>query len=170
MHFFSIAQCFGYLAFVLGAAAFSQKNDRWLKFLIASESMVYAVHFALLGNPAASASALSSGIRSFLAMKTRSAYLAALIVAVNIGVGFTLAKNGAGWLPVLASSLATVAIFRMHGIPMRLVLLASTLLWLANNIVSGSIGGTLLELVIAIVNTATMLRIARTAVCTDSTC
>jgi hypothetical protein len=168
MHFFSIAQCFGYLAFVLGVTAFSQKNDRWLKFLIASESMVYAVHFLLLGNSVASASALTSGIRSFLAMKTRSVYLAALIIAVNVGFGFTLAKSSAGWLPVLASCLATIAIFRMQGIPMRLVLLVSTLLWLANNIVSGSIGGTLLELVIATVNIATMLRLLRTPACTGS--
>jgi len=168
LQFLSTAQCFGYVAFVLGVAAFAQKNDRWLKFLVASESLVYTVHFALLGNPAASASALTSGIRSFLAMKTRSAYLAAVIIAVNVGLGFAFAKNGAGWLPVLASALGTIAIFRLQGVPMRLVLLCSTLLWLANNILSGSIGGTLLELTIATVNIATMLRIARTAACTDS--
>jgi len=53
----------------------------------------------------------------------------------------------------------------MRGIPMRLVLLVSTLLWLVNNIVSGSIGGTSLEVVIAIANTWTMVHMftAKTA-------
>ena len=44
---------------------------------------------------------------------------------------------------------------------MRLLLLVTTLCWLANNILSGSIGGTLLEAIIALVNGATMLRLWR---------
>jgi hypothetical protein len=42
---------------------------------------------------------------------------------------------------------------------MRLVLLMSTFLWLANNILSGSIGGTALEATIATVNVVTMTRL-----------
>jgi hypothetical protein len=37
----------------------------------------------------------------------------------------------------------------------------STLLWLANNILSGSIGGTLLETTIATVNSITIIQILR---------
>jgi hypothetical protein len=44
---------------------------------------------------------------------------------------------------------------------MRLLLLMCTLLWLANNILSGSIGGTLLECVIATANITTMIRLLR---------
>jgi len=40
-------------------------------------------------------------------------------------------------------------------------LLASTLLWLANDIVTGSIGGTILELANATINLSTMIRMAR---------
>ena len=42
---------------------------------------------------------------------------------------------------------------------MRLLLLVATLCWLTNNILSGSIGGTLLESTIAAVNTATTVRL-----------
>jgi hypothetical protein len=42
---------------------------------------------------------------------------------------------------------------------MRAVLLVCTLLWLANNILSGSIGGTLLESVIALANISTIIRL-----------
>jgi hypothetical protein len=161
VNFFSPAQCVGYLAFILGVSAFAQKNDRRLKVLNALECLVYAVHFTLLGNLPASASAMVSSIRSFLALKTRSGWLAALIIAVNVGLGFVFAKSAAGWLPILGSCLATVAVLLMRGIPMRLLLLVSTLSWLANNILSRSIGGTLLESVIATVSVTTIWRMLR---------
>jgi hypothetical protein len=162
VQFFSIAQCVGYIAFVLGVSAFLQKSDRKLKALNASESLVYSVHFTLLGNPSAAACALISGIRSFLSLKVRSPYLAALFIVINVGFGFVFAKGVAGWLPVIGSCLATLAIFLMRGVRMRMVLLMSTFLWLANNILSGSIGGTLLEATIATVNSITIIQILRT--------
>jgi hypothetical protein len=54
-----------------------------------------------------------------------------------------------------------MAIFTMRGVPFRCVLLVSTLLWLANNIISGSIGGTLLEVANATINIWTMIRMVR---------
>ncbi len=158
MPVFSPAQCVGYVAFILGVTAFLQKNDRRLKFFNASECFVYTVHFVLLGNFPASASSCISGVRSLLALKIRSSSLAVLIIVINIAFGVALVKSPLGWLPVAASCAATLAVFMLQGIPMRLVLLGSTLCWLVNNIVSRSIGGTSLETVIAIVNTWTMIR------------
>jgi hypothetical protein len=161
VHPFSLAQCFGYVAYVLGVLAFFQKSDRRLKGFNSCQSLVYALHFTLLGNPSAAASSLLSGIRSFLSLKTRSPYLAAFIIAINVALGFIFAKSGAGWLPVIGSCLATLAMFLMHGVRMRMVLLVSTSLWLANNILSGSIGGTLLEATIATINTITIIRLLK---------
>ena len=159
MHYYSFPQCVGYVAFILGVTAFLQKNDRRLKVFVAGESFAYVAHFVLLGNFPASASAFVSGTRSLLSLKSRSPYLAGAIVAVNLGFGIVLAKTPLGWLPVIASSVGTLAVFLMQGIPMRVALFVATLLWLANNIISGSIGGTLLELVIATVNIWTMTRL-----------
>lgn len=158
MQIFSAAQCVGYAAFVLGVSAFLQKSDRRLKTLNASESLAYAVHFTLLGNPSAAACSLLSSARSFLSLKTKSPLLAAAIVVLNVILGLVFAKSGAGWLPVIGACFATVAIFLMHGVRMRMMLLVSTLMWLANNILSGSIGGTLLEFTIATVNLVTIFR------------
>jgi hypothetical protein len=44
---------------------------------------------------------------------------------------------------------------------MRLVMLCGTCLWIANNIIAGSIGGTALEVIVACVNIATILRLRR---------
>jgi hypothetical protein len=156
---FSAAQCVGYVAFVVGVSAFLQKSDRKLKALNATQSLVYSVHFILLGNFPASACSLLSGFRSFASLKTRSPLLAAVIIALNVAFGLVFAKNGVGWLPVLGACLGTIGFFLMRGVRMRLVLLAGTFLWLANNILSGSIGGTALEATIATVNIVTMTRI-----------
>ncbi len=161
MEFFSYAQLIGYVSFVLGVLAFLQKSDGRLKVLIAAESLVYGVHFVLLGNLAAAATAVIAGARSLLSLKTRSLMVAVAVVAINIAAGVVLAGTGPGWLPVIATCAATIAMFTMQGVALRLVLLTSTLLWLANNILSGSIGGTALESVIAAVNGSTVVRMLR---------
>ncbi len=156
----SIAQLAGYVALFLGITAFLQKSDQRLKFFNATQGLVYALHFVLLGNTPASASALLSSARSFLALRYRSWVLGGVIICVNIGLGAAFSRNAAGWLPVIGSCIATVAIFTMRGIPFRCVLLCSTLLWLVNNIFSGSIGGTVLEVANAGLNIWTMTRMA----------
>lgn len=160
MQFFSPAQILGYAAFVLGVTAFLQKDDRRLKILIAAESLTYTAHFWLLENIPASVSAFITSGRTLLSLKTRSRLVMVLIICINISFGLAVARTGAGWLPIMASSLGTLAVFMLQGIPMRLVLLCCTLLWLANNIISRSIGGTLLEATIAVANTSTLVRIA----------
>ena len=156
---FTPAQILGYVALVLGVAAFLQKSDTRLKVLIAVESIVYVVHVVLLGNYTASGSAGVSCVRNLTSIKTRAPVWIAVFLAVNVAIGVTFATGIAGWLPITASCLATVAIFRMHGVAMRIVLLVCTLLWLVNNGLSGSIGGTVLESIIALVNVATILRL-----------
>jgi len=44
---------------------------------------------------------------------------------------------------------------------MRLVMLCGTFLWIGNNLIAGSVGGTALETVIAIVNMRTIWVMAR---------
>jgi hypothetical protein len=161
MGLFSPAQVVGYIALALGITAFLQKSDDRLKLFNAIQGLVYALHFVLLGNPPACASSLLSSARSFLALRYRSLWLGAAVVAVNVALGAIVARSAAGWLPVIASCIATIAIFTMRGVPLRSVLLASTLLWLANNLISGSIGGTLLEVANATVNVWTISRLRR---------
>jgi hypothetical protein len=53
-----------------------------------------------------------------------------VIIGIYVAAGVAFARSGAGWLPVIGSAVATLAMFFMRGIPMRLVLLSSTLMWL----------------------------------------
>ncbi len=168
MGILSPAQVVGYVAFVLGVTAFVQRSDGRLKAFNAAQSLFYALHFFLLGNSTASATCVISSTRSFLALKYRALWLAVVFIVVNLWAGAALGRTAAGWLPVIGSCLATIAIFMMTGVALRLVLLSSTLLWLTNNVLSGSIGGTLLEVANASLNLVTIARMvwateARTA-------
>jgi len=158
MQWLSPAQCVGYVAFVLGIAAFIQTNDRKLKFLISLESVAYAVHFGMLGIPAAAMSAAVSAARNLISIKTRALWVAMLFLVASVILGLHYATSPLSWIPVIGTCIATVAFFMMSGLPMRLLLLTSTLCWLANNIVSHSIGGTALEATIAITNITTIVR------------
>lgn len=160
---FSPAQLFGYVAFVLGVGCFLQVDDRRFKWFMTGECLAYVVHFALLGNPTAVASSLISMVRSLLSLRTRSPWVAVVVVAANIGFGLAIATKPSDWLPLTASCLGTIALFTLQGIPMRLLMLCGTFLWIANNVIAGSIGGTALEVVIAAVNLVTIARMAREA-------
>ncbi|MGA2038534.1 MAG: YgjV family protein [Bryobacteraceae bacterium] len=170
MGLFSPAQVVGYIALTLGITAFLQKSDDRLKFFNATQGLAYALHFVLLGNSPASASSLISSLRSFLALRYRSWVLGVVIVMANVGVGGAFVRSPAGWLPIVGSCIATMAIFTMRGVPFRSVLLISTLLWLANNIISRSIGGTLLEAANATINISTMIRMVRSPARAESQC
>jgi hypothetical protein len=161
MGLLSPAQVVGYFAFILGVTAFVQRTDGRLKAFNATQSLFYALHFLLLGNNPASATCVISSVRSFMALKYRALWLAGVFVTVNLWAGATLGRTASGWLPVIGSCAATVAIFVLTGVGLRLVLLSSTLLWLANNILSGSIGGTLLEVANASINLLTIVRLVR---------
>ena len=160
---FSPTQLFGYVAFVLGVGCFLQIDDRRFKWFMTGECLAYVVHFALLGNPTAVASSLISMTRSLLSLRTRSKWVAVVVVAANVGFGLAIATKPSDWLPLTASCLGTIALFTLQGIPMRLLMLCGTGLWIANNLIAGSIGGTALEVVVAAVNLVTIARMAREA-------
>lgn len=158
---FSAAQIVGYFAFALGLTSIVQKSDGRLKAFNAMQSCCYAIHFVMLGNLPAGATAGISTVRSLLALRTRSPLVAAVMVAANVAAGFAVGATGLGWLPVAAGGAATITLFLLRGITMRLALLGCTLAWLVNNWISGSIGGIALETLMALINMSTMVRILR---------
>ena len=158
MDYFSPAQCAGYVALVLGVWAFLNRDDRRMKLLLSVESVVYGAHFLMLGNLAAAGSAGISAGRTYVSTRTRSLWVAGAAVALNLAVGGKVAGRGLGWIPIIASCGATVAFFTLEGLRLRLVLLLSTLMWLVNGWVSRSVGGVVLESLIATANATTLVR------------
>lgn len=159
----SLPQLAGYAAFVIGVISFLQRDDRRLRALIACQAFSYAVHFFLLGSAIAAFASLVTCTRALVSLYTRSSLVAVGILTVNLTLGIFTAQGAASWLPVIASSAGTIAFFWFSGLMLRFILLGSTLCWLANNLLLGSIGGTLLELFIGVANGITCYRLWRAA-------
>jgi hypothetical protein len=160
---FSLPQCVGYVALAFGVVQFLQKDDKRFKIISIFQCIAYASHFILLGNyPAACGNSISI-IRNLLSLKTRSVYVALFLCALSIFLGVLTVKSPAGLLPICASLVAIVAMFRLDGVPLRLAFLTCTGMWLANNIICHSIGGVILETIIAATNTFTMVRMTADA-------
>ncbi|GAK85531.1 inner membrane protein YgjV [Vibrio ponticus] len=64
-------------------------------------------------------------------------------------------------LTIFGSSVATWALFKTQGIQMRLLVMFNSFCWVTNNLLLGSIGGTLMELTFIIVNSLTIVRMYR---------
>jgi hypothetical protein len=113
----------------------------------------------LLGNPGAATSAIVACACSLVSIRIRSLTLALIFIAVNIALGLTCFHEPYELLSVMAICFATWGMFMMQGIGMRLFLLCGTLSWLANNILCGSIGGTVMDVLIATANIVTIAKL-----------
>jgi hypothetical protein len=157
----STPQLVGYLALACGVAAFLQRDDRRLKQFVAVQGLVYGLHFLLLHNLPASANAFLSLARNVVALRTRSTAAMVVFLVLVVTAGLCWVRSPQGLLPVAGGLVAAVAVFKLDGIRLRLALLCCTVFWLANNVLSGSIGGTLLELFILMANGLTIFRLAQ---------
>ncbi len=156
---FSVAQCAGYAAFVFGMACFAQTDDRRFKLFMALECAAYVLHFALLGQPTAVASTAVSLLRSLASLKARKPWVGVFFVGLSLAAGVWLYQGWVSLLPIAASCIGTTALFFLRGLRMRLLMLCGTLLWLVNNLLVGSIGGSLLEACLALSNLWTIRRL-----------
>jgi hypothetical protein len=160
---FSWPQLLGWAAFLFGVASFAQTSDARFKKLMALECFAYVLHFALLGQWTASASATVSLGRSLAAVRYPYKRVGLFFMALSVACGLLLYTSWVSWLPITASVLGTFALFFLKHVRMRLVMLSGTVLWLIHNYWVGSAGGTLLEGVLCIVNIVTLLRMVRMA-------
>ncbi len=160
---FSLPQLFGYFTFAVGMVTFLQKHDKHFKLWLTLQNTLYGIHFFLMGNPAAVAGMVLSILRNTLSMRTRSLWVAFALLAGSLLIGCWVVHVWWNVLPLLAAAVATISMFRLKGVGMRIGMLITTLLWDANNILLGSIGGIAMESTIAVISVITIYRIYRDA-------
>lgn len=155
----NVAQFFGLLSFTLGILCFYQRNDRKLKIMMLLLQLNNVLHFGLLGAWTASLSSLLSVARTGLAIRTKSRQLAYLFILLSIALGIVVGERWTDIFAILGSCMGTYAVFCLSGIRMRLAFLLGAIFWLTNNIIVGSLGGTLLESTLIVVNLITIYRL-----------
>jgi hypothetical protein len=156
-----IAQTLGFVSYALGIYAFYQRDDKKLKVIMMIFSFNHLLHYLLLGSIVSALSALLSAVRTATAIYVSSARIAALFIIVGLSSGIYLADNIWQLWSILGMSIGTYSVFLLKGIPMRIGFLIGAMCWLTNNILVGSIGGSLLEATLITVNLITIGRLLR---------
>ncbi|WP_122032758.1 YgjV family protein [Aliivibrio sp. EL58] len=156
---FSFAQLLGFLSFVLGIAAFYQKNDKRLKLLMLALNINHMIHYLLLGSTVSALSSLLSAMRTTTAIFIRNGYIAFVFVCTSLLFGILTTDYMWQLFPLIGTAIGSYAIFMLDGIRMRCWFFIGAACWLINNILIGSIGGVLLEITAMSVNIITIIRL-----------
>ena len=82
-----------------------------------------------------------------------------ILLVANLLLAFWVVKAAWNVIPLTATAIATIAMFRLDGLRLRYAILCCTLLWLINNILTGSIGGTVMESMNTIMSSITIYRL-----------
>ena len=141
------AQSAGFLGVALNIAMRAMTADRWLKRIGVLAMTVWTLHFLLLKAWVGASCNAIEGAVTLLSLWALPVYgrmglaLLPLLPAPWLVTGFTDS------LPILSSVACGFGMMFCEGIALRMVLLLTTGLWLAYDVVSGSLGGTLAELI-----------------------
>lgn len=139
------AQFVGLVALVIGVFGFAQTNDRRLKGFLTLQTLVLALHFALLGVWVAVGTSLLTALRNYISRFAQARILAPFFILAYATIGFS--QFTAPWqlLAVLGATLSTLGLFYCTGIRLRLLVLGAITCWLIHNIFAGSIGPSIME-------------------------
>lgn len=155
-------QAVSLVALGLCLLAFANKDDDRLLVLLISANVAFALHFVLFESWVAAGVTVLVVVRIVLVRRYKGSLpiMLALLGATGLVAGLTW-QGPLDVFPLLAGILGTVGMFMLRGIPMRFVLAGAALAWTLNNILIGSIGGTIAEALIMVTNLVTIVRLAR---------
>ncbi len=156
-----IAQLIGGIASLIGITAFLHKDDVKFRYQLVIYCQIMAVHFFLIGATVASIGSLINSLRFYVSIRSRSKVV--MLIFMALLAGFML-PNVEMWyevLPVVGSIIGTWALFSFQGIPMRALLMINSSCWLIHNIMSNSIGGSLIESAFILANGFSIYRLMR---------
>ena len=159
--YLSLAQVLGYISFILGVSTFYQKDDKKLKIAMLIFNLNHVLHFLLLGSIVSVLSALLSALRTATAIYVSSKTVTVGFIFISLVSGVWLSNSIWELWPILATIIGTYSVFVLKGIQMRIGFLIGATCWLINNILVGSIGGTLLEVTVISVNVMTIFRLLK---------
>ncbi|GGE55223.1 permease [Streptosporangium jomthongense] len=141
---------------------FASKRDDRLLVLLISANVAFALQFALFGSWTAAILSLLVIGRILLARRYVGNWQVMLaVLAVNLVAAVLTWRSPVDFFAIAAAVFGTLGMFMLRGIPMRLMLAAAAFAWMLNNIVIGSVGGTLAEAMVLVVNFITICRLAR---------
>ncbi|MEO9946681.1 YgjV family protein [Paraglaciecola sp.] len=156
-----VAQSIGLIALCIGVSAFFQKNDQKLRYFLTVFTLFMTVHFLMLGQWTGALMAFLGSLRNYASSRTNSLKVMYGFIFVAWLLAIPNMENLVHLLPVIATTFGTLAVFRMHGIKLRLFMSMGTVCWLTHNYLVFSIGGVLVESLFLVINAHTMFKLSQ---------
>lgn len=129
--------------------AFTIKDDVKLIKVLTFSNIFWIIHFFLLWNIWALIATVVAMIRLFLSLKYKRNMLALLFVAfLSVFLGYFSYEGGISLIPILATILASYGFFYLERIPLRILLLVVSAMWLYYHLHTGSISWLINEVVV----------------------
>lgn len=161
-HGVMVGQFFGLVALVLCVVAFSSKQDDRLLALLISANVAFALQFVFFESWTAAVLTVLVIARIVLARRYLGSKTVMTVVLLASAIAAALTwRSWVDVLPLIAMVLGTVGMFMLRGIAMRVFLGMAAVAWMLNNLLIGTIGGTIAEGLIVITNIVTIIRLVR---------
>ncbi|KII76709.1 YgjV family protein [Vibrio renipiscarius] len=154
-----LAQAVGMFGFAIGTTAFLHRDGQRFRLHLMIFQFIMCGHFVMMDAMVAAFGSGISAIRSYSSTKTQSTGVMVFFIVMIWGMGLPQLDYLYELLPIIGSTVATLALFKFQGLPMRLLMLVSSCCWVINNLLMGSIGATLMEVIFIFVNLSTILRL-----------
>lgn len=138
-----IWQIVGFLALFFVFLAFKETNDKKLIILLAIWSGVWGIHFSLLGLIAAAGINFFDVCKNLVSLRYKNnLYLLSFFILSYMliwGYSYLQTSSIYSFFPTIASIIGVVAVFCFSGIPLRVFMLSTLIVWFVYNIIWWSI-------------------------------
>jgi len=155
-----LIQGIGVIASLFVIAAYCVKSDTKTKRITMGGSILFALHFAMMGAVVAMGVTLINILRVWLSIRYHgSLRLCAFFVFAYLVIGTLTFEEVIDILAISAPVIGCIAMYCFSGIRFRSVCLIATLCWLVYGVLVGSIGVILTQAVVSSVNIFTIYQL-----------
>jgi len=150
-----IASCFLIFSYLV-------KSDTKLKLLMCVSFSIFSIHYFLLGAFVGMFVNIIDVLRISSSMKKKKIELLMyMFICMYVIIGFFRFENFIDFLPVIASILGTISMYKLQGIRFRLILFIISALWLSYGIYVFSIGAIITNIFLLAANIITVYRLKK---------
>lgn len=157
----NLAQSIGLVAYFVGVTAFFHQDGNKFRLHLTFFQVIICIHFIFMGAMTAAFGCAISAVRSYVSTRTDSSKVMWGFIALLWIMGVSNLQHNYELLTLVGASVATWGLFKAQGVHMRLLILFNSLCWLTNNLLLGSIGGSLMEATFIVVNIITISKLLR---------
>jgi len=156
----SFEQVLGYVAGAALLTGYSIKNDKRTKLVLIMSSLLFSVHFYMLGAFSGCAIMCVNAMRNACSVfwyKSKKVFL--IFAFLYISSGYITYNSSIDLLPLMSALITCIGMFLLGGIRFRAIVIIPVIMWIIHNIVVGSIGGTIQAIILFFISLITVWRL-----------